>query len=979
MADNTDLKDAYYYDEEEKKGGGVGRRILAVFLGFLFGILCTFGAIAGISYYFLKKASVKKVASVVGDLTNSNVNISAYLSEDYAKKSVIDLLSGVIDLADDFKGGDGSLSTFESVLSEDAYRQIKNKISSTLQKSNITLTDEQLDGLLTAPLKNIGKELKTNVLEPLELGELFALAKVDMNDLLVLLCYGEKDVDYTVDENGNYQPKEGGNAFLTIGDLMKSNGTDALMSRLTVSAMLKTNGTPDYSSALLRALCFGEENKAFTYDETNGTTFLPLSFTLSEAGDVFEGTNGRTYKRSGSEARWEHTASGEYISTTPPSGTKSTAFGTDTYYLYTKSDEVKYTLKSSSDAYVAYDKNDEVVKNKELTIVDLINIMNDGNDGLVSMFSAVELGELLKLDGSSPKILLALAYGEQGKDYKIESNKIVSLDGGKTPVTFGELTSSADSEKIFNDIKLGSVLTINRDDAAMMGLVYGTEGKHYVFPAEAETPTMLPVVFRLNGGTLYDDEGTPVTDCSYESGVYTVQYTKRWKKTAETYYAMHPEGAEDGVYYLYASPTDTPNEENALRYQEAALGDLTEQSESMINGLDLGSVLGVSPLDDNPNSALLALAYGSEGTHYQIVTDESGNKSIKWLTDPTTGKSYSVRTVSDLRGDNAQKLIDNMKIGQLISVSDDAPVFLNTIKDWTMFDLKDKDKVNGLTLGDVIDIDTSSHKVLQQLADTPINGLSDKLNDLKLEDVIDIDDSSHKVLQALAGTNINDLSGKLNELTLGDVIDIKTEGEDKSHNVLIALKDTNINELSSTLGTLTLRQVLGDSVNDNFILKHLADTSLDNLSSDIEDLTIQKVFADKIYEKDSEGNYTTDAEGKRVLTGTWKYLLEKDGTEQEYKISDFDQLVTNMTDNMQKATLNDLATDLEIDIDEEFRNTNLVVSITVAISTYEFLNSTTHPTYFHEDDTVKTFGELNITQLVDYTKSVMAIIQTFAT
>lgn len=968
MADNTDLKDAYYYDEEEKKGGGLGRRILAVFLGFLFGILCTFGAIAGISYYFLKKASVKKVASVVGDLTNSNVNISAYLSEDYAKKSVIDLLSGVIDLADDFKGGDGSLSSFESVLSEDAYRQIKNKISSTLQKSNITLTDEQLDGLLTAPLKNIGKELKTNVLEPLELGELFALAKVDMNDLLVLLCYGEKDVDYTVDENGNYQPKEGGNAFLTIGDLMKSNGTDALMSRLTVSALLKTNGTPDYSSALLRALCFGEENKAFTYDETNGTTFLPLSFTLSEAGDVFEGTNGRTYKQSGSEARWEHSASGEYISTTPPSGAKSTAFGTDTYYLYTKSDEVKYTLKSSSDAYVAYDKNDEVVKNKELTLVDLINIMNDGNDGLVSMFSAVELGELLKLDGSSPKILLALAYGEQGKDYKIESNKIVSLDGGKKPVTFGELTSSADSEKIFNGIKLGSVLTINRDDAAMMGLVYGTEGKHYVFPTEAEMPTMLPVVFRLNGGTLYDDEGTPVTDCSYESGVYTVQYTKRWKKTAETYYAMHPEGAAEGVYYLYASPT----EENALRYQEAALGDLTEQSESMINGLDLGSVLGVSPLDDNPNSALLALAYGSEGTHYQIVTDESGNKSIKWLTDPTTGKSYSVRTVSDLRGDNAQKLIDDMKIGQLISVSDDAPVFLNAIKGWTVSDLKDNDKVNGLTLGDVIDIDTSSHKVLQQLADTPINGLSDKLNDLKLEDVIDIDDSSHKVLQALAGTNINDLSGKLNDLTLGDVIDIKAEGEDKSHNVLIALKDTNINDLSSKLGTLTLRQVLCDSVDDNFILKHLASTSLDNLSSDIENLTIQQVFADKIYEK--------DAEGKRVLTGTWKYLLTVNGEEQEYKISDFDQLVTNMTNNMQKATLNALATDLGIDIDEEFRNKELVSSISVnGIVVKTFLNKNDHPTYFHEDDSVKKFGELNITQLVDYTKYVIGAIESLST
>ena len=220
---------------------------------------------------------------------------------------------------------------------------------------------------------------------------------------------------------------------------------------------------------------------------------------------------------------------------------------------------------------------------------------------------------------------------------------------------------------------------------------------------------------------------------------------------------------------------------------------------------------------------------------------------------------------------------------------------------------------------------------------------------------------------------------------LGQVIDIKTDGEDKSHNVLIALRNKKISELSDPekgIGTITLVEILGETtVKENFILKHLATATLDTISTSIENLTIQQVFENDIYKKDGNGAFVTDTSGNKILTGTWKYLLTVNGVEQSYKVKEFSSLVTNMTNNMKVATLNELANDLNIDIDEEFRNKALVASITVVTVEYKFLDATNpmHAGYFDENGKPLTFGELNITQLVNYTKSVMEIIKNFET
>ncbi|MFR1984241.1 MAG: hypothetical protein ACLS4Z_11405, partial [Christensenellaceae bacterium] len=96
-----------------------------------------------------------------------------------------------------------------------------------------------------------------------------------------------------------------------------------------------------------------------------------------------------------------------------------------------------------------------------------------------------------------------------------------------------------------------------------------------------------------------------------------------------------------------------------------------------------------------------------------------------------------------------------------------------------------------------------------------------------------------------------------------------------------------------------------------------------SLAADLDKLTIQQVFEDKIYKKDADGNYVLGEDGSKVLTGTWKYLLVKDGKEQECQIKEIDSLVSNMTANMQSATLNDLSDDKILTLDEAFRRKNI--------------------------------------------------------
>jgi hypothetical protein len=131
------------------------------------------------------------------------------------------------------------------------------------------------------------------------------------------------------------------------------------------------------------------------------------------------------------------------------------------------------------------------------------------------------------------------------------------------------------------------------------------------------------------------------------------------------------------------------------------------------------------------------------------------------------------------------------------------------------------------------------------------------------------------------------------------------------------------------------------------------------LANDITKISITDLFEESIYKSvsDEDGNfsyyvdasgnrlyqredgsyyYITEEDGKtvendssRVVGGTWKYLLtahNEDGTTEvkNYTVTQFDEMVENVQDNIQVATLYDMADDGILEVEEKEDGTTIL-------------------------------------------------------
>ena len=185
---------------------------------------------------------------------------------------------------------------------------------------------------------------------------------------------------------------------------------------------------------------------------------------------------------------------------------------------------------------------------------------------------------------------------------------------------------------------------------------------------------------------------------------------------------------------------------------------------------------------------------------------------------------------------------------------------------------------------------------------------------------------------------------------------------------------------------LTVIEMLGEEqvVNDQF-LKHLGNETVATLPDKLKELTIQQVMPEDVYENDGAGNFfdkdgniTTD-ESQYAVKRTWWYLLHDKATCEaehtdcdkscigEYKLSAMDALVANMSTNMECATLNQLAEDEMMELDDEMLNTNVTTSIMHV------------PITGTEPYAGKQLGELTAKQMLDYTAILVAAIDNLST
>ena len=270
---------------------------------------------------------------------------------------------------------------------------------------------------------------------------------------------------------------------------------------------------------------------------------------------------------------------------------------------------------------------------------------------------------------------------------------------------------------------------------------------------------------------------------------------------------------EEGGDYQVVDGQIVMNEGKEAR----TLGALVSEANTIINSMPLESIL-----DAGIDSAavILALCYGTEGVNYTV--DENGG--ITMLTDPLTGKPYPVRKVEDLTGNS--DLIQNVTIGDVITIDENTTGILLAIKDWTLSDLSDASRIESLRLSQVVTIDENSAPILKAMQDWRISDMTDA-------DMVD-------------------------SLTLGQIIEITED----SAQLLKSIADTPIGDLGTTIDTLRLCDILDkEAIEGNKILRNLKMSSLDTLADDIQNLTVAQVFGDELYSYLDKHVSETDPDG----------------------------------------------------------------------------------------------------------------------
>ena len=184
---------------------------------------------------------------------------------------------------------------------------------------------------------------------------------------------------------------------------------------------------------------------------------------------------------------------------------------------------------------------------------------------------------------------------------------------------------------------------------------------------------------------------------------------------------------------------------DAIRHTPFAY--LSDSVNSALGSIYVDEVIGV---DGSSSRLLLVLAYGSN-----VQVQEDGT-----VVYPEEDR----RTIEDLTGS-----LDGLTVGDMVNTGDDPHPLLEAISGWTLDDIGNPDKLDSLTLGDVLGVDTSEGsadaKILQALADVPIGEIPAEIDNITLGDMVKIG-TDDTLLGSLRGSTLKSLAEDLKALTV---------------------------------------------------------------------------------------------------------------------------------------------------------------------------------------------------------------------
>ena len=956
-----------------KKGSSFFVKFLCVFIGFVIGFVGSIGGVAGLGYYAVTKVKVRDAVAALGNV-GVQFEYTDYLREEYGNQTTLELIMTIADVSKELIGGSGTLNSLDQI--SPAVGKNVQKLIDKVSEYGIELDYEEL---MNTPFGQLG-DFFTKNLNAIELAPMIEkLTGNKVEGLLAAICYGEEGEDYIFDENGELVFL-GDASSITIGELTSADLLSSKLTGLSFHTFMSALGEINTEDAIIRTLVYGIEDEDYVLNSDGTITQLPKTYDLNTADNQFTGPDKEIF------------TAGEGNTWADEDGIKITLREDVTTYKYDVVDadgNLIYNLKhletvDGVEKYQAYISDVPQVR-KGFYVSDVLG----GDQG--SLINDIPLAAFLSI--SSPlatdtePLLIMLAYGEENTHWERyidgdgnEAWRFLKDEHGQqySKRTIGQLTSSGD-ESLFNTLTIATLMNVNvNSDSIMLSLAYGNEGTHYKKvdangDGTLDTIEMLPKKYFLgSNGKLYDAESNEVSTTLTEvaTDIYQIE------NGSQTQYLK---AAPDGGYYAYATLEDAQSESHMLYYAKTTLSDLRgSNSAKLIERIELASALNIDIFSTTGASLMVSLAYGNEDTHYELVdTDADGVKDkIEWMTNPETGLKYHARTLADLKGNNAQALINGVELASALGIDIFASgqsalmVSLAYGNEGTHYELidTDADGVNdkiewqtnpetgepyhARTLGDLIN---NSQALIDDVEMRSLfNGSHGTIMNYLIYNVVDADPTNPDYKVRTLGDFMKDSDGIINGLTIQK---------------MLASDIYNVKKLSSTPNA-----------------KGYYDEDASGVATLCNPVYEGNTFVGYIpvFRAESTttiGEYSyftyTDAYGNAVeapLLGCWKYLLVDPscGYERETSIDKIGGMIANVTSNMQTKSLNTLKNDGMIVLaSDSTLTTKISYSVTIKMTflgqPVEHTIFVCNPYYYEDGVTVKeTLGELSVSETISY-------------
>ncbi len=480
-------------------------------------------------------------------------------------------------------------------------------------------------------------------------------------------------------------------------------------------------------------------------------------------------------------------------------------------------------------------------------------------------------------DETSP-LLTAICYGEENVHYTKDADGVIKMEDGCKKTTFGDLLGN-DFNSILNRVPAETILTVNPDDSVMCAIAYGSSARYTFVNGKAEMNQVTYTLQTVGGQPKFIDDKNEELVCTYTeiTGGYqlvidTGKVDENNQPITETQY-VKVDGDEAKAYA-------DENFATVIKYKKVSIGDLQADAMSIVDNILLKDALAI---DASSHKVLISLAYGSE---YKIV-GEGENAKIE---------GGSPRTIGQLRNQGGN-LIDDIPLADIVSEdrNDKLVMYLLYGKQGVHYQINTQtNEIEMLQRRIAI---SSSDKVYNEYGESIASDGLNKEN----KTYTDTDGVVYKYVDSGLGTiktkdgntatlyYLNDENGnKVNykKSTLGDM----------------AGGDNLVSRLSSRLTVGEVMNVEDDHTSHNLI-QHVQDVIIDDLPTAINDLTVWQVYGKDIFEEGHEGD------PNHLKSNTWWYLLNVNGTLQDYKISEMELMINNLKENIHYATLQQLKDD----------------------------------------------------------------------